>query len=398
METRDYEGNAVPRAAFTVDLVRHEWQKPEGPSVGKTSGVTDAQGKATVQIAVRSGWYQARAVSKTPEGREVDDTTYLWVTGGFDWYGGGGQQRVEIVPDKKSYKAGEKARVLIVTGVPDAYVWVTVEGRTVNGSQLVHAKGGSATVEIPIVSDYAPNFFLTAVFLKDQKYYAGTKSVKVPPVEQQLSVELKASKAQYKPGDSGVFTLDAKDSGGRPVTAEFSLGVVDEAIYAIRKESVQEILAFFYGKKWNRVNTDTSLSYYFQGEAGKRRMQLARVRPGKALGIIKPEKLVEAEGSQALPGYDVLDGRPAHGRARARAGGGDIPRRADDVAGHGARHHGRFQGGERDRADYRTQEPDPAAGGAAVLPRRRRGDGIGAGGKLPGEWEERQGLARRARA
>ena len=301
VETRDYEGNPVPRAAFTVDLVRHEWQKPEGPSLGKTSGVTDAQGKATVQIPVQSGWYMARALSKTPEGREVADTTYLWVTGGFDWGGGAGQQRVEIVPDKKSYKSGEKAKVLIVTGVPDAYLWVTVEGRTVNGSQVVRAKGGSATIEIPIVSDYAPNFFLTAVFLKDQKYYAGTKSIKVPPVEQTLSVDLKASKKEYKPGDPGVFTLDAKDSGGRPVAAEFSLGVVDEAIYAIKKEAAQDILAFFYGRKWNRVNTDTSLSYYFQGEAGKRRMQLARVRPGKALAIIKPEKMVEAKVRKLFP-------------------------------------------------------------------------------------------------
>jgi uncharacterized protein YfaS (alpha-2-macroglobulin family) len=300
VETRDYDGNAVPRTAFSIDLTRHEWGKPEGASVGKTSGVTDAQGKATVQLKAPSGSLQARAVSQTPEGRQVEDTAYIWVTGGFNWYSGG-QQRVDIVPDKKSYKAGEKARLLIVTGVPDAYLWVTAEGRTVNGSQLVHAKGGSATVEIPIVSDYAPNFFVTAVFLKDQRYFAGTKSIKVPPVEQQLSVELKASKAQYKPGDSGVFTLDAKDSAGRPVAAEFSLGVVDEAIYAIRKESVQDILAFFYGKKWNRVNTDTSLSYYFQGEAGKRRMQLARIRPGKALAIIKPEKMVEPKVRKVFP-------------------------------------------------------------------------------------------------
>ena len=168
-----------------------------------------------------------------------------------------------------------------MTGVPEAYLWVTVEGRAVDGSQLVHAKGGTATVEIPIVSSYAPNFFLTAVFLKNQRYYAGTKSIKVPPVEQQLAVEVKASKPEYKPGESGAYSIDAKDSAGRPVAAEFSLGVVDEAIYAIRRESVQDILAFFFGRKWNRVNTDTSLSYYFQGEAGKRRMQLARSAAGQ---------------------------------------------------------------------------------------------------------------------
>ena len=100
--------------------------------------------------------------------------------------------------------------------------------------------------------------------------------------------------------------------------------MVDEAIYAIRKESVQDILAFFYGNNWNRVNTDTSLSYYFQGEAGKRRMQLARVRPGKALAHIKPEKLVEAEVRKAFPDTMFWTAGPAHRCARPRAGGGRL--------------------------------------------------------------------------
>ena len=180
------------------------------------------------------------------------------MTGGFDWYGGGGQQTRRDRAGQKVVQSGregarpDRDRRAGCVPLGDA------EGRTVNGSQLVRAKGGSATVEIPIVSDYAPNFFLTAVFLKDQQYYAGTKSVKVPPVEQQLSVELKASKPQYQAGRQRRLTRwTRRTRRARPVAAEFSLGVVDEAIYAIRKEAVQEILEFFYGKKWNRVSTPT---------------------------------------------------------------------------------------------------------------------------------------------
>jgi uncharacterized protein YfaS (alpha-2-macroglobulin family) len=300
VETRDYEGNAVPRVSFNVSLRKYDGTNRDHIQVGQTSGVTDAQGRTRVTLPVESGSFDAVATARTPEGREITDNTWVWVTGGISWYREG-EQRVDLVPDKKTYKPGEKARVLIVTGVPDAYVWVTSEGRTVNFSQMVHAKGGSATVEVPIVSEYAPNFFLNAVFLNDQHLYQGSKSIKVPPVEQQLTVDLKASKPQFRPGDSGAYTIDAKDSAGRPVQAEFSLGVVDEAIYAIRKETVQDILGFFYGRKWNRVYTDTSLSYYFQGEAGKRRMQLARIKPRKALAIIKPEKMVEPKIRKAFP-------------------------------------------------------------------------------------------------
>ena len=73
VETRDYEGNAVPRAAFTVDLLRHEWQKPDGPSVGKPRASPMRRARRTVQIAGAQRIVPGARVSKTPEGREVED-------------------------------------------------------------------------------------------------------------------------------------------------------------------------------------------------------------------------------------------------------------------------------------------------------------------------------------
>ncbi|MFN7921243.1 MAG: hypothetical protein U0Q16_14175 [Bryobacteraceae bacterium] len=51
---------------------------------------------------------------------------------------------------------------------------------------------------------------------------------------------------------------------------------MDEALYAVKQDSTPDIVNHFYGRQYNRVNTDTSLSYHFNGEAGKRRMQLVR--------------------------------------------------------------------------------------------------------------------------
>ena len=184
VEARDYEASRAARGRSPWTCMQHEWRKPEGPSVGTDIGRHGRAGQGhRCDCRCRADRTRRARSRRRPRAARSRTPTYIWVTGGYRWYGGGGQQRVEIVPDKKSYKPGENARVLIVTGVPDAYVWVTVEGRALDGSQLVHAKGGSATVEIPIVSDYAPNFFVTAAFLKDQRYYAGPKSIKVPPVE-----------------------------------------------------------------------------------------------------------------------------------------------------------------------------------------------------------------------
>lgn len=162
-------------------------------------------------------------------------------------------------------------------------------------------KGTTATFEIPITSAHQPNFFLDAVFVKNSKLYRGTKSVRVPPDEKTLKVEVKTAKQEYQPGEPATFSVEAHDYKGQPVSAEFSLGIVDEAIYAIRKESFPDLLTVFYGRSYNRVQTDSSFYYYFSGEAGTRRMQLARLRPPLARGQLKPERVAEPKIRKAFP-------------------------------------------------------------------------------------------------
>ncbi len=305
IEARDYDGNPV-QTRVRAQLFRWDWNRPEEERsrnpLATVEATTDASGSAKVQLPVGSGGSMIiRATARTPEGREVQDRAWIWVTGRGNWWYGAKQERLQIVPDKKSYQPGEIAKFLIVTGTPDAHLLVTAEGQGIYSRQVVAANGPTVTVEVPIRAEYAPNFFLSAVFVRENQLYQGSKSVKVPATERQLTLQVETSKAEYKPGESGLVSLTARDSAGKPVAGEFSLGVVDEAIYAIRPEQAPDIFNFFYGKVYNRVNTDTSLSYYFYGYAGKRQMQLTRVRRPTALAQLKPERLVEPKVRKAFP-------------------------------------------------------------------------------------------------
>ena len=64
-----------------------------------------------------------------------------------------------------------------------------------------------------------------------------SKSLNVPPTAHQLNVQLVPSKPQYQPGESATYTIKASDASGKPMIADFSLGVVDEAIYGVRPET-----------------------------------------------------------------------------------------------------------------------------------------------------------------
>jgi hypothetical protein len=301
IEARDYEGNAVP-TPVRVALHPWRWNEPLGQPVAQAAGRTDASGQARVELAVGDGGsYLAKVIATTPEGREVEGRTSVWVTGGARWYGVE-RQRVEIVPDKKSYRPGEVARVLIVTGAPEAHLLVTTEGRALRNLEVVHATGPTVTVEVPVRPDDAPNFFVGVAFLRDNQLFEASRKVKVPPVERQLAVDVQSSKPQFKPGEPAVYTVAVRDHAGRPVSgAELSLGVVDEAIYAIRPETARDIVQFFYGDAYNRVHTNSSLSYSFHGEAGKRAMQLAAARRRTHLAQLKPERLAEARIRKAFP-------------------------------------------------------------------------------------------------
>ena len=317
MTAQDYDKKPVA-TAFRAELSRWNWQKRSGEALSTTQGQTGADGKGQVQFTIPdAGEFRVRITALTPENREVENTAYLWAPGESPLWASTQQERIQIVADKKSYSPGDTAHVLIVTGNQPASVLVTAEGNGLYSAQVVKSSGGSVTVDVSIRPEFAPNFYVSAAFIRDNKFYSGNKSLKVPPTQHLLKVDLQPSKPQYQPGQPGAYTIKATDSAGKPVSAEFSLGVVDEAIYAIQPETVSNIVSAFYGTIYSKVATDSSLTYYFSGQAGKRAMPLAGGHGGgvgrssSALAQLKPERLVQPKIRKAFPdtAYWVADVR-----------------------------------------------------------------------------------------
>ena len=297
VETKDYDGNAFGGVAFRLAVSPWSAKKTEQTAISTVEGRTGADGRGTVGFpAPPSGSYLIR----TSAG-ELNDTTYLWVSGAWSGAGGDEPGQIRMVPDKKSYKPGETAKVLIIAGVAECDLWLSLEGKTLYWSKYLAVKGGTVTVDVPIESGHAPNVFLSAIFVRDNKLHRGSKIIKVPPIEKQIQVEVTTAKSEYKPGEPAQFAVTANDHKGQPVRAEFSLGVVDEAIYALARDQQPDIVKVFYGQQWNRVSTDTSLDYYFTGEAGTRRMMLAQIGKPLSRAQLKPERLTEPKVRKLFP-------------------------------------------------------------------------------------------------
>lgn len=304
VQARNYENQPVATHA-RLELLTWDYREKDKSEVKAAADVDiGASGPATASLDIprQGGSYRVRITARTPEGRDVEGLSYLWVSGG-DWGGFGRESRtVQIVADKKNYRAGDTAKLLIVTGQANTPVLVSVEGRDLKQYKLVRSAEATASFELPVTADDEPGITVNASFVRQGNFYNGSKYVKVPPVEHQLNVQLATDRPQYLPGQSADYSITVTGADGRPVrSAELSLGVVDEAIYGVRRDTTQDILSFFFGREWNRVFTQSSLDYYFTGEAGKRRMRLAELRPASRLAQLKPERLVQPKVRKAFP-------------------------------------------------------------------------------------------------
>ena len=305
---KDYDGKPI-QTAVRVELVRGYWYYNAGNQretvVDSRDTSTGPDGTALVTFnAKEAGSLYLRVKAQTPEKREVQGSGYLWVTStNNDWWGSENRE-IRMVADKKSYKVGDTAHVLVLTGMTDSYLLVTTEARTIQTKRIVHATASSVTIDVPITSDQQPNVFLTTVFIHDNKLYSSSKSLKVPAIQQKLQIEIQPSQKQFQPGQKASYTLLARDSNGKPVSGEFSIGVVDEAIYAIRRDTNGDPHDYFYGPAYDRVSLDSSLNFFFSGEAGKKQMFLAyrgNTNP-RALAQLKPsETLVQPKVRKLFP-------------------------------------------------------------------------------------------------
>ncbi|MCL2660179.1 MAG: MG2 domain-containing protein, partial [Acidobacteriaceae bacterium] len=261
----DYDGKPVETAVHLhLSQYNYRNEKEETPA-GDADVTTGADGTAMVRLPVNvSGSIRVLAQATTPEKRQVQDRDWLWVSGGKEErWGEDETQQARIIADKKSYAPGDTAHLTLASEVSGVHALVTATGYTIQFRKTLSSDGRSVSFDLPITRDSQPNVVVDAVFLKDGKIYQAQKTLKVPPVQQQLQITVTPAASVFQPGQSAVYDVDARDSSGKPVVAELSFGVVDEALYSIYPYTNGDIVRRLYPDREVYPSIDSSLTYYF---------------------------------------------------------------------------------------------------------------------------------------
>jgi uncharacterized protein YfaS (alpha-2-macroglobulin family) len=290
----DYEG--TPRQALRVRGVVEKVEYPSGAStprvttLAQTDLTTDSDGRArwSVQAPQEPGSYRVRLLAPS-EGRQVSDTTYLWIPGHRDADASDYDQFLEMIADRRSYQPGDTANLVIQGAEFDASVLITKESQHVSFHQVVRASGNGA-ITVPITDDDIGDTYVSIAFLKDDRLFRAERRLSVPASTRQLTVTAVADKPVIRPGEPGVFALHVVDAKGAPVRAQLSVGLVDEAIYGVRPDSTPDPLRFFYRREYNMVGTSFSRDYPFVGYSGTEQLLLARRHRPMTLADFKADR------------------------------------------------------------------------------------------------------------
>jgi uncharacterized protein YfaS (alpha-2-macroglobulin family) len=169
------------------------------------------------------------------------------------------QTYLRIAADSNSYKVGETMHLTIVSPKDIDVLMSPERGRSYKAKVISLSKGENK-LDIPVDEEYSPSVALTFNFFADGKYYSEGISLNVPAMHKLLTVKIEKDKESYSPNSTANLTVTLTDAKGNPVVGNFSLGLVDEAIYGLRKDATPLIHSSFYYFRGRTTNASSSLT------------------------------------------------------------------------------------------------------------------------------------------
>ena len=132
------------------------------------SGKSNAQGLVFCTVAIAEpGNVELVANAKDAAGNGAEASTSVWVTREAElWFGGENQDRVDVLPEKKSYAPGEIAKFQVRMPFRTATALVAIERDGILATQVVEVHGDDPTIAIKVEADWAPNVFVSVLAVR----------------------------------------------------------------------------------------------------------------------------------------------------------------------------------------------------------------------------------------
>jgi len=220
------------------------------------------------------GEYILTVTASDAEGRSTTTNTEFYVLGpGYTAWARYDHNRIDLIPEKKSYRPGDTARILVKSPWEKATALLTVEREGVKSYRPFALTSTQQTITVPITEEQIPNLFVSVTLVRGRTgealgadgsdpgkpgFRVGYCELKVDNLRKRLAVEVGADKEEYRPAETAKFTADLKDGQGKPVAGEVTLWAVDYGVLSLTGYQTPDLLPLVWAPKGLAVNNEDS--------------------------------------------------------------------------------------------------------------------------------------------
>jgi uncharacterized protein YfaS (alpha-2-macroglobulin family) len=282
------DGAAVPGVKVVLTLTQIQWnsvrqaegngfynwetERKEVPSGEWT--VTTAAQPAPLHIPLPSGGeYELTAKATDAEGHTTSSKAGFYAVGaGYTAWARYDHNRIDLVPEKKTLRPGETARIMIKSPWEHATALLTTEREGVRTSKQFALTSTQQTISVPITEKDIPNIFVSVLLVKGRtkegiedssdpgkpSFRLGYTELKVEDAAKRLAVSVKANREEFRPATKATIEVDVKDAKGKASQAEVTLWAVDYGVLSLTGYKTPDVLDSIYLRKLLQVANEDS--------------------------------------------------------------------------------------------------------------------------------------------
>ncbi|HUG52990.1 MAG TPA: MG2 domain-containing protein [Vicinamibacteria bacterium] len=285
----DLSGTPVASVPVTMVLTQVQWhavRRAEGQGfytweterkeveAGRWEVVT-ASTPVPLHVPVPSGGYFVlRATAKDAAGRSTTASTSFYVLGaGYTAWERYDHNRIDLVPEKRTYRPGETARLMVKSPWENALALLTTEREGVRTYRTFRLASTQETVSVPIGEEDVPNLYVSVVLVKGRTgaysaddtgdpgrpaFRVGYAEIDVEDAAKRLHVTVAADAEQYRPATRARVDVTVKDAQGRAAPSEVTLWAVDHGVLSLTAYRTPDVLGTVWVDKALQVLTEDS--------------------------------------------------------------------------------------------------------------------------------------------
>jgi uncharacterized protein YfaS (alpha-2-macroglobulin family) len=247
------------------------------PLAGQCEGKTNAKGRFTCSVTGDAdGEIVVTAETRDNTGRVATTSASYWVSGKDDWwFKQQNHDRIDLIPEKRTYVPGEKARFQVRMPFRDAAALVTVERDGILDARLVTLSGKTPVIELPIQPTWAPNVFVSALVVRGRvsdvaptalvdlgkpAYKLGIANINIDQRGHRFEVKVTADRDSYQTREKAKIKLAVKTADGKalPRDTEVILAAVDEGLLELADNDSWNLLPAMMVERGYSMRTFTA--------------------------------------------------------------------------------------------------------------------------------------------